>query len=112
MGKIIKNSSGNFLIFCFIFSLVAGWWFSGWPDIWKNPTIPPEVREARAADTRIIITSATAPSGSCGSNCWTVPTNWNYASNSIALIGGGAGGKNGANNGSGGGGGGAYSSAN
>jgi len=49
MAKLIKNNFGNFLIILLIFSLVAGWIFSGFPQIWPKPPIPPEVHEARAA---------------------------------------------------------------
>lgn len=48
MGKIIKNTIGNFLIVLLIFSMVTGWFFSGWPQIWHNPLIPPEIQEAQA----------------------------------------------------------------
>lgn len=33
IAKIVKNSSGNFLIVWLIFLLVVGWVFSGWPRI-------------------------------------------------------------------------------
>jgi len=32
-----------------VFVLIAGWIFSGWPRIWQNPAIPPEVKVAQAA---------------------------------------------------------------
>jgi hypothetical protein len=66
MAKIIKNASGNFLIVCFIFALVVGWIFSGWPRIWplggfdklttgelgvNKIRIPPKIQEAQAATT-------------------------------------------------------------
>ncbi|MDI6733945.1 MAG: hypothetical protein QMD50_00420 [Patescibacteria group bacterium] len=37
------------LKFILIFSLVLGWVFSGWPKIWQNPRIPPEIQIAQAA---------------------------------------------------------------
>ncbi|XOB40392.1 MAG: IPT/TIG domain-containing protein [Candidatus Nealsonbacteria bacterium] len=49
IAKIVKNSSGNFLIVWLIFLLVAGWVFSGWPRIWQEPPVPPEIKIARAA---------------------------------------------------------------
>ncbi|MFZ5559847.1 MAG: hypothetical protein ACOZAL_03575, partial [Patescibacteria group bacterium] len=73
-----------------------------------------EYEEARkwqiAADatTEIDITYDTAPTGSCGDNCWTTPADWNNASNSIEVIGGGGGGADASAAGGGGGGGGAY----
>jgi len=45
------------LIFCFIFLMMVGWIFSGWPRIWQNPPIPPEVQEAVAAlSTTLLLT--------------------------------------------------------
>ena len=38
----------KFLLFL-IFLLAVGWLFSGWPQIWKNPPIPPEVKTAQLA---------------------------------------------------------------
>jgi len=40
MAKLIKNSFGNFLVILVIFSLVAGWLFSGWPRIWPRSINP------------------------------------------------------------------------
>ena len=37
MAKIIKNNLGNFLVILVIFSLVTGWFYSGWPRIWEKP---------------------------------------------------------------------------
>ena len=31
-----------------IFILISSWLFTGWPVIWQNPRIPPEVKEAKA----------------------------------------------------------------
>ena len=39
----------NFLKFCLIFLAVTGWLFSGFPQIWQNPQIPPEIHETEAA---------------------------------------------------------------
>jgi len=36
MAKIVKNNLGNFLAVCFIFLMVMGWIFSGWPQIWPR----------------------------------------------------------------------------
>ncbi len=49
--KFLKNKLSTFfyLIFkFFIFILIFAWVFSGWPPIWKNPRIPPEIKEAQA----------------------------------------------------------------
>lgn len=65
---------------------------------------------AADAETEVWITYDTAPSGNCGTNCWTVPADWNNASNSVEVIGGGGTGGDGTtSNGAGGGGGGGYS---
>jgi len=48
MTKIVKNNFGNFLVILLIFSMISGWFFSGWPRVWKSPEIPPRVKEARA----------------------------------------------------------------
>lgn len=45
----MKNKLINFLINCFIFLITVGWIFSGWPQIWQNPPIPPEIKEVQAA---------------------------------------------------------------
>lgn len=38
MSKILKS----FLIAL----LITAWIFSGWPQIWQNPRIPPKIQEA------------------------------------------------------------------
>lgn len=77
----------------------------------KIATFQQDFPRAYAATTTVIITSSTAPSGSCGANCWTVPAAWNDNANRIEVIGGGGGGDNdNSNKGSGGGGGGGYTS--
>jgi len=75
MAKIIKNSLGNFLVIFVIFSLVTGWFFSGWPRIWplgklgvNTISIPPEIQEAQAD------TTTNSPNSNAGSG-WTNPTN-------------------------------------
>ncbi len=87
------------------------WIFNGYPQIRiQNWIFPPEINQAKAAlgDTVTIVLTNTA------STTWTVPSDWNNASNTIELIGGGAGGSPGAGSGGsshqggGGGGGGAY----
>ena len=44
----VKKASLHFLKFAFLMGLIFTWIFSGWPQIWQNPPIPPEVEEARA----------------------------------------------------------------
>ncbi len=63
MARIIKNNLGKFLVICFVFSIVTGWIFSGWPQIWQNPSIPPEVQEAKASEaTKTFVFETTAES--------------------------------------------------
>ena len=99
------NSAGKIsIIAVLITSLVFGvWFYAGWPRI-PLTNFPPEIQEAKAADVRIFITST-------ATTTFTVPTDWNSASNTIEVIGGGGGGTGVAAGGSppgGGGGGGAY----
>lgn len=66
MARIIKNNFGNFLVILLIFGLVATWVFSGRPQIWKNPPIPPKIQEAQAAvsfigASTVIYTNGGAP---------------------------------------------------
>ncbi|MBI2035114.1 MAG: hypothetical protein HYT12_00320 [Candidatus Liptonbacteria bacterium] len=84
------------------------WVFNGYPQIRiRNWIFPPDVDMASAAlgDTVTIVLTNTA------STTWIVPSDWNNASNTIELIGGGSGGSPGAGSGGsshqGGGGGGA-----
>jgi hypothetical protein len=46
---LIKNNLLNFLVGWIIFSLVASWFYSGWPQIWRNPQIPPKPEQVYAA---------------------------------------------------------------
>lgn len=41
----LKNIAG----FIIIFILVFAWIFSGWPQVWKNPQLPPKIPNAQAA---------------------------------------------------------------
>jgi len=66
MAKIVKNNLGNFLVILIIFALVTGWIFSGWPQIWQKPPIPPEIQEAKAAPENMILlwdSDAAPPTG-------------------------------------------------
>ena len=46
------------LKFSLVLILITGWIFSGWPRIWNNPRIPPEVQEAQAALLTILLLTA------------------------------------------------------
>jgi hypothetical protein len=61
------------------------------------------IQNAHAAGNTVIFVSSTA------STTWTVPNDWNSASNTIEVIGGGGGGNTGGSSGAGGGAGGGYS---
>jgi len=54
--------------FFVIFLIIFGWIFSGWPQIWQNPPIPPEIQKARAANY------LTNPSFTGGTTGWTLTT--------------------------------------
>lgn len=94
-----RNKFGKILVFI----LVLAWLFTGWPQIWQNPRIPPKIQEVEAASPETFNTSGT----------FTAPTGI-YVVTGVCQ-GGGAGGSN---NGSatarpgGGGGGGAYAKTN
>jgi hypothetical protein len=49
MLDFLKNTFKKFFRIAFIFVLVVAWVFSGWPRIWQEPTIPPEIQLAQAA---------------------------------------------------------------
>jgi len=68
MFKIVKNNFGNFLFKSFIFLLVFVWIFSGWPRIWKSPSIPPEVQQVKAATATKTFTFATSAEGFTGTS--------------------------------------------
>ena len=38
----------KFLKVSVVFLVIFGWIFSGWPQIWQKPAIPPEIQEALA----------------------------------------------------------------
>lgn len=33
----------------FVFTVISAWFLLGWPPVWENPRIPPEIQEAQAA---------------------------------------------------------------
>jgi len=57
MAKFVKDNLGNFLITCLIFSIVLGWFFSGWPQIWHGPSVPPKVQQVQAATEDLYVDS-------------------------------------------------------
>ena len=80
---MLKNNLGNFLIFILIFVLMTGWFFSGWPQIWQNPSVPSEVKTVEAnpdienlwsesnsvSTAQLTLTSSTNANGS-GTGTW------------------------------------------
>lgn len=58
--------------FLLILLLVFGWIFSGWPTIWQNPRIPPEIQKALAAQVTIDSTVSTAAAEHLGGSPTTV----------------------------------------
>lgn len=50
----------------FIFVLIFAWFLSGWPQIWQNPPIPPEIYKAYAAN---YLTNSSFTGGTTG---WTL----------------------------------------
>ena len=87
--------------FVFIFLIITGWVFSGWPQIFN---FPPKVQEVYAVTVVVLTSADTSP--------WDIPSDWNDT-NTIEVVGAGGGGGGGGTGGgqgpAGGGGGGAYS---
>ncbi|MBZ9577874.1 hypothetical protein KJA13_02450 [Patescibacteria group bacterium] len=73
MPKIVKNALGNFLVICLIFTLVTVWIFSGWPQIWQKPPVPPEVKEVKAAPETLSLYVNTEVSVGVWTTAGTVP---------------------------------------
>lgn len=63
-----KNNFDKFLKIFIIFLVILGWIFSGFPQIWNDPPIPPKIQEARAANY------LTNPSFTGGTTGWTLTT--------------------------------------
>ena len=78
----------KFLKTSIVFLIIFAWVFSGLFQIWKNPSIPPEIKQAKAAPTVIFLTNTSLTE-------WIVPDDWNSGDNKIEVIGGGGGGANG-----------------
>lgn len=60
MAKTPKNKFGNFLLAFVAGMLLTAWWFIGSPQIWRQPSFPPKVGEARAASGDVILLWSTA----------------------------------------------------
>ena len=53
----------NFLIFGLIFSSVTFWIFSGWPQIWQKPSLPPKIKITQAAPITVTVVPSDIASG-------------------------------------------------
>ncbi|MBU2591931.1 hypothetical protein KKD61_00535 [Patescibacteria group bacterium] len=51
-----------------IFIITIAWFFSGWPQIWPNPPIPPEIKEVKASPAEAL-TNGSFTGGTTG---WTL----------------------------------------
>ena len=63
INKVIKISR-----FLLVFILIFAWIFSGWPQVWQNPPVPPQPKKAKAAVPAGVIVawpnaSSTIPAG-------------------------------------------------
>ena len=70
--------------FLIIFMVIAGWIFSGWPQIWNNPRIPSEVEKAQAAAPLPVFRAAGAESTGTGAVTPALPTG--VAANDIVIL--------------------------
>jgi hypothetical protein len=68
----------KFLKILIIFLIIFTWIFSGWPQIWQNPRIPPEIQEARAIAPGQYTATAlkVAPSAAAGVSVTPSGTAW------------------------------------
>ena len=82
MDKLIKKSPINFLIIFFIFFIIVGWFYFGWPRFFN---FLPKIQEAKAAIT-LEEDNVTTITGNLSSN-----PSWNHRvdndSNTILLVG-------------------------
>lgn len=69
MTKIIKSTFWNFLVICLIFLTTLGWFFSGWPQIWQEPSVPPKIQEIKASPESLILLWDGAGDAPSGWNC-------------------------------------------
>lgn len=69
LKKILKKSIIKVFL---IFVLVLSWLFSGFPPIWQNPRIPPEIKKALAAEVTIDATVNTSAASHNGGSPTTV----------------------------------------
>ncbi len=65
-------STSKFLRISIIFLVIFAWIFSGFPRIWNNPPIPPEIKVALAAQATIDATVSTAAASHNGGSPTTV----------------------------------------
>jgi len=70
--------------FLLVFVLVSAWIFSGWPQIWQKPAIPPEIKIAQAASEGPNSPSSGSTSADSGAVDWTNPGNVTASDNSRA----------------------------
>src|SRR3989344_3675218 len=88
---------------------VAGYaWsdYAGWIQFGGFSSFPIASAAVPAQSYTIVLDES--GDGTCGANCWRVPTNWNSSNNSIEVIGAGGRGNHNGDTGAGGSGGGAY----
>ncbi|MEK7499206.1 MAG: chitobiase/beta-hexosaminidase C-terminal domain-containing protein, partial [Patescibacteria group bacterium] len=79
MAKIVKNIFCNFLLFCFVFLIITGWLFSGWPQFYN---FPPKVQEARAATISNSTPGTVASVADAGTGCTNATaTDWGTMTN-------------------------------
>jgi len=72
------------LLMGLVFVLVSAWIFSGFPRIWQNPAIPPEIKIAQAASEGPNSPSTGSTSADSGTVDWTGPGNITASDNSRA----------------------------
>lgn len=113
MQKIFKNNFADFLTVLLIFLMITGWFFSGWPRIWQDPPVPPEIKKVYAATcgTNGALDGTTCTYTTAGADTFTSPAGVTSVDVECWAGGGAGGGNNTATDGGGGGGGGAYSAA-
>ena len=67
-----------------IFLLIFAWTFSGWPQVWQNPRIPPKINKALAAPP--IPSYRSSGTFTAGTGTITPPYPTNMAANDICLL--------------------------